>query len=318
MSTDATSAPVLSGIGVSPGRAAGTVPADAGPRTRARRRRAPRPPTRRRRRRGTHRRRERRRPRAPRDPRAGGVRHEQGGARDHRDDGRRPDAGGHVAGARPVRRPVPRARRVAGRGPGDRPARRDRRVHGRARPRRRRRARPRRRRAHRTPAPGRPGPGAPVRARRARPRAGRHRDPRPGPVVAIVTSEGGPTSHTAILARALGIPAVVGASGAVDLADGTRVLVDGAKGTVVVDPSDEEVASARGARRAASAPSTATVARPTGTPSRCWPTSARPTARRPPPTPARRAWACSAPSSASSTAARRPPSRSRSPPTGRC
>lgn len=66
----------------------------------------------------------------------------------------------------------------------------------------------------------------------------------PARVLAIVTSEGGPTSHTAILARALGIPAVVGAAGAVDLADDARVLVDGGKGEVVLDPSDDQVARA--------------------------------------------------------------------------
>ncbi|MEE6272806.1 phosphoenolpyruvate--protein phosphotransferase [Georgenia sp. MJ206] len=67
----------------------------------------------------------------------------------------------------------------------------------------------------------------------------------PEKVRAIVTAEGGPTSHTAILARSLGIPAIVGASGALEaLTDGRLVLVDGAAGTVVLDPSDEDVAAA--------------------------------------------------------------------------
>nr|WP_230976534.1 phosphoenolpyruvate--protein phosphotransferase [Georgenia wutianyii] len=67
----------------------------------------------------------------------------------------------------------------------------------------------------------------------------------PARVRAIVTAEGGPTSHTAILARSLGIPAVVGAAGAVEtLEDGRLVLVDGAAGTAVLDPSPEEVAAA--------------------------------------------------------------------------
>ena len=67
----------------------------------------------------------------------------------------------------------------------------------------------------------------------------------PARVRAIVTAEGGPTSHTAILARSLGIPAVVGAAGAVEtLADGRVVLVDGAAGTAVLDPSPEEIAAA--------------------------------------------------------------------------
>ncbi|MFE5339526.1 phosphoenolpyruvate--protein phosphotransferase [Isoptericola sp. NPDC056578] len=71
----------------------------------------------------------------------------------------------------------------------------------------------------------------------------------PEAVVAIVTSGGGPTSHTAILARALGIPAVVAARGAEDLADGETVVVDGGAGTVLRDPSDAEVQAARSAVR---------------------------------------------------------------------
>ncbi|TYK53677.1 phosphoenolpyruvate--protein phosphotransferase [Actinomadura decatromicini] len=69
----------------------------------------------------------------------------------------------------------------------------------------------------------------------------------PARVVAFVTEEGGPTSHTAILARTMGVPAVVALPGATSLADGTRVLVDGSAGTVVPDPSDAEVAAARAA-----------------------------------------------------------------------
>jgi phosphotransferase system enzyme I (PtsI) len=57
-------------------------------------------------------------------------------------------------------------------------------------------------------------------------------------VRALVTEEGGPTSHTAILARSLGIPAVVAAAGVCKVADGTPLLVDGAAGTVVADPDE--------------------------------------------------------------------------------
>lgn len=61
----------------------------------------------------------------------------------------------------------------------------------------------------------------------------------PGGVLGIVTRHGGPTSHTVILARALGIPAVVGCGGAEGLADGVRVAVDGDEGTVLVEPDEE-------------------------------------------------------------------------------
>jgi phosphotransferase system enzyme I (PtsI) len=62
----------------------------------------------------------------------------------------------------------------------------------------------------------------------------------PSKVLALVTSGGGPQSHTAIIARALGLPAVVAAVGVDDLADGTEVYVDGAAGTLQVDPGDEQ------------------------------------------------------------------------------
>ncbi|MBG6212802.1 MAG: phosphoenolpyruvate--protein phosphotransferase [Cryobacterium sp.] len=67
----------------------------------------------------------------------------------------------------------------------------------------------------------------------------------PSKVLALVTSGGGPQSHTAIIARALGLPAVVAAVGVDGLADGTRVFVDGAAGTVLVDPGANEFALAK-------------------------------------------------------------------------
>lgn len=60
-------------------------------------------------------------------------------------------------------------------------------------------------------------------------------------VLALVTTDGGPTSHTAILAREKGITAVVGATGAAALVDGDLVLVDAETGTVERDPDDERV-----------------------------------------------------------------------------
>lgn len=64
----------------------------------------------------------------------------------------------------------------------------------------------------------------------------------------IVTARGGPVSHTAILARALGIPTVMGVHGAARLTPGTSVVVDGGAGTVTVRPDPAEVAAAEDAR----------------------------------------------------------------------
>ncbi len=67
----------------------------------------------------------------------------------------------------------------------------------------------------------------------------------PGTVLGVVTIGGGPTSHTAILTRSLGIPAVVAVAGAGELRDGETVLVDGGAGSVVRDPDPDAVAAAR-------------------------------------------------------------------------
>jgi phosphoenolpyruvate-protein phosphotransferase (PTS system enzyme I) len=66
----------------------------------------------------------------------------------------------------------------------------------------------------------------------------------PAVVVALVTERGGPTSHTAIIARQLGIPCVVGTAGALTIAAGTPLLVDGTAGTVETRP-DEALAARR-------------------------------------------------------------------------
>ncbi|MBF0816221.1 phosphoenolpyruvate--protein phosphotransferase [Microbacterium paludicola] len=67
----------------------------------------------------------------------------------------------------------------------------------------------------------------------------------PNRVLALVTTDGGPTSHTAILAREKGIVAVVGASGATGLAEGDVVIVDAAAGAVVASPTDQQLAEAQ-------------------------------------------------------------------------
>ncbi|WP_437584180.1 phosphoenolpyruvate--protein phosphotransferase [Paramicrobacterium sp. CJ85] len=79
-------------------------------------------------------------------------------------------------------------------------------------------------------------------------------------VQALVTSDGGPTSHTAILAREKSIVAVVGALDVLSIADGTEVVVDAASGSIVTEPSSEAIAAAERRiaerRAAASAPIT--------------------------------------------------------------
>jgi len=63
-------------------------------------------------------------------------------------------------------------------------------------------------------------------------------------VLGLITRGGGPTSHTAILARARGIPAIVGIGADAVIAEGARVVLDAASGIVIVDPSDAQVADA--------------------------------------------------------------------------
>jgi len=62
-----------------------------------------------------------------------------------------------------------------------------------------------------------------------------------GTVLAIVTERGGPTSHTAVLARSRGIPAVVGCAAADTLIDGDYVLVDAASSAVVREPDSADL-----------------------------------------------------------------------------
>ena len=73
----------------------------------------------------------------------------------------------------------------------------------------------------------------------------------PARVAGIVTAQGGATAHSAIVARALGIPAVVGAGAAVLLlGSGTPLLLDGQRGRVVVAPPADELQRALAERDA--------------------------------------------------------------------
>ncbi len=71
-------------------------------------------------------------------------------------------------------------------------------------------------------------------------------------VMAFCTARGGPTAHTAILARSLGLPAVVGIGPALlaEVKNGEWLAVDGTTGTVVVEP-DAETRAAFQAQQAA-------------------------------------------------------------------
>ena len=68
----------------------------------------------------------------------------------------------------------------------------------------------------------------------------------PTRVAGVVTDEGGTADHTAIMLCALGIPAVIAASGLSDVAhDGGTVVLDGNTGVVILDPSKATLAEAR-------------------------------------------------------------------------
>jgi phosphocarrier protein FPr len=67
--------------------------------------------------------------------------------------------------------------------------------------------------------------------------------------MAIATARGSATAHAAILARALGLPAVVGlGAGVLAIDEGTTVLLDGEAGTVTVDPPADVLKESRARR----------------------------------------------------------------------
>jgi phosphotransferase system enzyme I (PtsI) len=94
------------------------------------------------------------------------------------------------------------------------------------------------------PMPGIPDPGHPfiLAARDLAPADTATVDP--DKVLGFVTTEGGPTSHTAILARTLGVPAVVACTGALSFPEGTTVVLDGGAGTLDAAPNDAAVLDA--------------------------------------------------------------------------
>jgi len=66
----------------------------------------------------------------------------------------------------------------------------------------------------------------------------------PEMVLGFVTQDGGPTGHVAVIARSLGLPAIVGIAGLVGaIAGTTTVAMDGSAGTIVLDPDSETLTS---------------------------------------------------------------------------
>ena len=71
-------------------------------------------------------------------------------------------------------------------------------------------------------------------------------------VMGFATTRGGATSHGAILARSLGIPALAGVEpGALEIPNGTSVVLDGSKGTLRLNPPPEEITRIRNAQERA-------------------------------------------------------------------
>src|SRR5688500_8468933 len=65
-------------------------------------------------------------------------------------------------------------------------------------------------------------------------------------IIGIATDAGTRTSHVAILARSLGLPAVVGLRDATERLDGTEhVILDGTSGVLIINPSEAQLAKYR-------------------------------------------------------------------------
>jgi len=65
-------------------------------------------------------------------------------------------------------------------------------------------------------------------------------------VIGLATAQGGPTSHTAILSRTLGLPALVAGGGELlAISAGREAIIDGSSGRLYLSPSEADLASAR-------------------------------------------------------------------------
>ncbi|HEY7192255.1 MAG TPA: phosphoenolpyruvate--protein phosphotransferase [Gemmatimonadales bacterium] len=65
-------------------------------------------------------------------------------------------------------------------------------------------------------------------------------------IVGLISEEGTRTSHAAILAHSIGIPAIFGLRGAVArIPPGTKAILDGTRGTVLLDPTPAEIEEAK-------------------------------------------------------------------------
>lgn len=88
-------------------------------------------------------------------------------------------------------------------------------------------------------------------------------------IIGLISEEGTRTSHAAILAHSIGIPAIFGLRGAVArIRSGTKVILDGSSGTVLLDPTPTEVEEAERrdtARRELTARLEEAVAQPSDT-----------------------------------------------------
>lgn len=68
-------------------------------------------------------------------------------------------------------------------------------------------------------------------------------------VKGIISAQGGPTSHTAIIARSLEFPAILGVEGVfAHVQEGTQVILDGDEGKIIVEPNDKDFHQYRGLR----------------------------------------------------------------------